>query len=417
MKSPILKYALPLLWLNPTSTHTNPNWRSLENLDWDYRGINYRYTPVTSGLGTNVAYPTITSGWGYNWGSEYTSMPELENSLIFHDNGYDTGILSQYLTGEDDILGEDQFDGDFSGNYLDSVLISNPTISESFDFSELYYSNVHSASGIYNDVPPISGQSVLVRNRVSDYNLWQSSVTDSGLSYSGNSLGSIYQTFQASTIEEVEYTLTNYNEYVSLKMNSFTTFGLDLTFKLPVIDRAGLNSIQVAFDSSIFSSSINLEFPISLRIYNFDAGRFESLPMAPITTSGYYNQYKVDDDFWTWNPVKTPSVDRFRPFWGTTDSNNMNTISFGVTYPYDVSNGDVWFDETQFNPSLGENFLDVSRSKSHDLNTYWSFKDDDNAEHHKVLYYDSSYNTNNFQFDNLIIDPDNFYTSIPLEFP
>ncbi|KKN31217.1 hypothetical protein LCGC14_0826180, partial [marine sediment metagenome] len=409
--------ALPLLWLNPTSTITDPfaDWRSLENLDWNYRGLNYRYLPVSSGLGTSVLYPTRTQGWGNQWGTEYISLPELENSLIYYGNdGYDSGILSQYLTGEDDLLGEDEFDGEFSGNYLDSVYISNPVISESFDFAELYYSNIHTTTGtdgIYDETSSPYDDDVLVRNRMTDFDFTDFNEISSGLSHSGSlPSSSIYQYLQGSPLEEIEYTLSNWNDYLSLLMDTPSIFEADFTYKLPLVDRAGLESIQVAFDASIVSSSINDEFPLSLRIFNWDLDRWETLPIAPITTGGFYNQLTIDYDFWTWNPSNTITPGEFRPFWGTTDLNNMNTLSFGINYPYIVNGGNIEF-VTQFNPELGANFLDTNGVQNHDLNSYWSFKDRDNADHHKLLFYDASYNTNSFQFDNIIIDPDNFYTS------
>ena len=101
-------------------------------------------------------------------------------------------------------------------------------------------------------------------------------------------------------------------------------------------------------------------------------------PLSDWRAEIYYHQDKADSDFWTWNPSDTQNDYDFRPFWNTDDSNSMNTISFGVNYPYTVNGGDFWFDETQFNPSFGANFLDVSRSQSHDLNSYLSFKDKDN---------------------------------------
>ncbi|KKK61184.1 hypothetical protein LCGC14_3016870, partial [marine sediment metagenome] len=221
--------ALPLLWLNPTSTITDPfaDWRSLENLDWNYRGLNYRYLPVSSGLGTRTLYPSITNPWS----SEYVNLPEIENSLIYYGNdGYDSGILSQHLTGEDDLLGDDEFDGEFSGNYLDNVFISNPVISESFDFSELYYNNIHvdptTEEGIYDDgVSSPYEDDVLVRNRMTDYDFSDFNEVNSGLSHSGDLLpiSSIYQYLDISTLEEIEYTLANWSDYLSLEMNSQAT--------------------------------------------------------------------------------------------------------------------------------------------------------------------------------------------------
>ncbi|KKN44461.1 hypothetical protein LCGC14_0692870, partial [marine sediment metagenome] len=403
--------SLPLLWLNPTSTITDPfaDWRSLENLDWNYRGVNYRYLPVSSGLGTSVLYPTITNPWT----SEYITLPELENSLIYYgNNGYDSGILSQYLTGEDDLLGEDEFGGEFSGNYRNNVYISNPIISESFDFADLYYDSIHSVNSIYDDAGSIYANDVLVRNRMVDYDFTDFVDSDSGLSSTGSlPSSSIYQYLSATSLKEIEYILSDRNNYLSLKMEDTNVFGAEFTYELPVIDRAGLNSIQVAFDASIASSSFNNEYPISLRIYNDYDGRWESLPIAPITTSGFYNSFTLDYEFWAnWDSLSDATSTEFRPSWGTTDSNNYNTISFGINYPYEVIDGNVLFDP-QFDPTLGANFLDTSGSENHDLNTYWSFNDEFGGQHHKLLYYDTSFNSNKFQFDNIIIDPDNFYTS------
>ncbi|KKN47283.1 hypothetical protein LCGC14_0664460, partial [marine sediment metagenome] len=410
--------SLPLLWLNPTSTIIDPfaDWRSLGDFNTDYRGLNYRYTPVSSGLGTSVLYPTRTYGWANSWGTEYTNMPELENSLIYYgdDNSYDSGILSQYLTGQDDFLADDEFDGQFKGNYLESAYISNPVISESFDFSELYYSNIHTdTGGIYDEVGSVYDNDVLVRNRMTDLDFSDFNDVGSGISQSGAPIASIYQDLQSSTLDEIEHALSGWNDYLSLYMDSESTFGAEFTYKLPLIDRTGLESIQVAFDASISSTSFGEDYPLSLRIYNYETPGWESLPLASLTGVNYDTR-TLDYDFWSsWDDLSvTPSSNGFRPSWGTVDSNNINTISYGVNYPYITIGSNMWFYTPGFDPSLGASFFVADGSENHDLNTYWSFVDDNGGEHHKVLFYDTSFNSNKFQFDNLIIDPDNFYTSL-----
>jgi len=177
--------------MNPTSINNYPfaDWKSFDTLNqWTDRGINYQYTPVISGLGTYVAYPSVSNGWcSYNTcGPEYTTMPELDNSLIYYrEDGYDSGMLSQELNGKDEYLGDEYFDGEFEGNYVDGVWISNPSISEHFEFSKMYYESVHNVdntTGLHNYYD--GSQKVLVKNRVVDYILL-GNLSTSGLTHSG----------------------------------------------------------------------------------------------------------------------------------------------------------------------------------------------------------------------------------------
>ncbi|MFX1391707.1 MAG: hypothetical protein ACFE9Z_16700, partial [Promethearchaeota archaeon] len=169
--------ALPFLWLNPTTKYYDPyaDWHSLPN------GMTYQQLPVISGLGNEVVYPNIKKGWDEVMSSEYTSMPELENSLIEYDYSYDSGQLSQYTNGQDDIYGDESFNGNFEGNYIDNVLISNPFISNNYNFSSMYYSDIHDAEneGIYNYYDPQGGandaQYSMVRNRLINIEPYNSS--------------------------------------------------------------------------------------------------------------------------------------------------------------------------------------------------------------------------------------------------
>ncbi|MFW9971302.1 MAG: hypothetical protein ACFFDF_14005, partial [Candidatus Odinarchaeota archaeon] len=169
--------ALPLLWLNPGTVYYDPytDWIKLPN------GMTYQQLPLISGLGNEAIYPDKKIGWSEEWDSEYTSMPELENSLINYDGTYDNGQLSQYLNGQDDNYGEENFESDFEGNYIDNVLISNPFISSNYNFSSMYYSDIHDtgSEGIYNFYDPDGGeedaQYIMVRNRLTSLESYNSS--------------------------------------------------------------------------------------------------------------------------------------------------------------------------------------------------------------------------------------------------
>ncbi|KKN07180.1 hypothetical protein LCGC14_1069780, partial [marine sediment metagenome] len=404
--------ALPLLWLSPTSTYTNPNWKSLESLDWDYRGLNYRYIPVTSGLGTSVAYPTITSGWGYNWGTEYTSMPELENSLIYYNTGYDSGFLSEELTGKEYSRGdliEDEFAGIFEGNYIDGVWISNPVISESYTFADMYNSAVHSGAGIYNSYPSFGKQMVYVKNTLEDYSIVNSAsgnhISASGTTPIGEVVLKSFSDPTPPTIEEVDYALADWDQYISILMTEANIdYGLEITQKMPLVDREGIDSIHIAFDASIIASSLTDQYKLSIQLWNYDKSRWEAIPIAPTTSAGYYDQNELNYRFWTYWTDDTASTDGFRPFWGTIDQNQMNTISFGQTFPNNIDSGN--FKTLNFNSAIidGANFLINSGGNNTNLNTYFAEKD-------QILFYDDSYNINHFQISSLIIDPTDFHTT------
>ncbi|MFW9874716.1 MAG: hypothetical protein ACFFG0_16535, partial [Candidatus Thorarchaeota archaeon] len=168
--------SLPLLWLNPATSYESPlvNWNSLPN------SLTYQYTPVISGLGSTAVYPEVKS----EWSSDYM-IPELENSLIYYGDSYNSGILSQNLNAKDDYLGETIFDGNYEGNYIDGVWISNPFISENYNFSQMYYTEiqkVNSENGPYKKY--VGEQKVLVQNRLTDIDPYNSSISriyDSGV--------------------------------------------------------------------------------------------------------------------------------------------------------------------------------------------------------------------------------------------
>ena len=129
---------------------------------------------------------------------------------------------------------------------------------------------------------------------------------------------------------------------------------------------------------------------------------------------------EADYEFWTFNPNAEVNYQNFRPYWMTTDDDEMNTICIGDCFPATINaENKVWFDSS-FDPLEGENFLINAMTPSdptHEKNTYWTFKDDEGYDHHKVLFYDADYNSNKFQFDNLIIEPFNFVTCPDSTFP
>ncbi|MHA1933308.1 MAG: hypothetical protein ACW96X_12245, partial [Promethearchaeota archaeon] len=164
--------SLPMMWLNPGTKYTDANadWNSLPN------SMTYQSQPVISGYGSKVYYPEVRSGWDseYQWGSEYTNMPELDNSLIYYGDSFDSGELAQNLNSKDDYLPESQFGGNFENNYVDNVLISNPYVSDTYNFSQMYDPLIHDETnneGLYNYYDPNGGgdaQYVYVRNELTD---------------------------------------------------------------------------------------------------------------------------------------------------------------------------------------------------------------------------------------------------------
>ncbi|GAH81639.1 unnamed protein product, partial [marine sediment metagenome] len=197
-----------------------PNWNLLPN------GMTYQSTPVISGLGNTVFYPTIKSGWNNAWGSEYTNMPELENSLIYYDGSYDSGILSENLNGKDSFLGDQEFGGRFKNNYIDGAWISNPYISDNYNFSQMYYSDIHDSNqaGLYNYYGAPQEQKVLVRNSLTNLELFNSSgvalIYDSGTppaEITPQYISDVYYNIGLHWSGDIEYTESDDDNYYEMK--------------------------------------------------------------------------------------------------------------------------------------------------------------------------------------------------------
>ena len=523
--------ALPFLWLNPTTTYSDPyaDWNLLPN------GMTYQNIPVISGLGNTVVYPDKKiGGTKSNWGPEYNTMPELENSLIYYGDSYDSGILSDNLNGKDAYLGESEFGGNFENNYVDGVWASNPYISDNYNFSQMYYPDIHDneTDGLYNFYD--EEQKVLVRNELINldiYNASSSLIYDSGILPSGgssvyldgveyyipgggspgtfpyddiertydddldyyemksgfglggfhnimaefligglnggnyylscyivtqggfegdlmingvseqtgeiiridnryipniNSINFLAASFspfssyiyyfklvevtetnpavQGASLEELESVLLNWNKYLSTNFeDDYGKFGIEYSNKLPVVSKDDLESIQISFDASISSTSFGREYPLSIQLYNYELTRWESIPMALLTGS-YYSANSLDLKFWAWDP-ETPYTDdgRFRPKWSSTNLDDIETIGYGDTFPNTIDGNEIVFDSSVAN---GGSFLDNTDTGRKVNNLFTNEVTDD----YKVLFYDSEHNANKFQIDNLIIDPNNFYT-------
>ncbi|KKN19377.1 hypothetical protein LCGC14_0946350, partial [marine sediment metagenome] len=549
--------ALPMMWLNPGTRYSdlNAHWNSLPN------SMTYQYTPVISGYGSKVYYPTVTSGWdnGYGWGPEYTTMPELENSLIYYDGSYDSGELAQNLNSKDEYAPESKFGGNFENNYIDNVLISNPYVSDTYNFSQMYYPEIHDEQqeGLYNYYDPNDGsnnaQYAFVRNQLTDVatnNTTTINVYDSGtipesiseellqsISFSGggamppggsyspagvsntyindsnyltiryggsaipmpawyisitsfnlastlnnddiylsftlqmqaggegylkingaqygstrssftldrvpiqgvNSIGfsssGTYDAYlyyfkveritsdnafmQNPSVSEVENVMLDWSQYLTTSKDSYGVFGLEYTYKLPVVSRDSLDSIQLSFDASINSLSFEGgNYPLSIQLWNYEFQQWESIPLASLLpqepfTTDYYDGSELDYDFWTglsslpggWTMGPT---DAFRPDWSSLGFQRINTVGYGATFPYSVDiNGNIVFDDSLI---AGGSFL-VNDDTDHQL---YSLYDDQG----KVLFYDDQYNflideinTNKWQLQNIIIDPSNFYST------
>ncbi|MHA2365737.1 MAG: LamG-like jellyroll fold domain-containing protein, partial [Candidatus Hodarchaeales archaeon] len=181
---------LPLLWLNPTApAKPYSDWKTFSYLN--DRNINFRSIPVISSLGSGVFSPNLKLGWDEISANSYDYLPELKNSLIdYSTDSYDTGELSQFLNGKDDDMGEIKFDGSFDGNYIDGTWISNPVISQNYDFRNMYQESLYSKTGLYNTYDPDgagvnkANQQVLLRNQLVDFKVL-GDIKNSGIMESG----------------------------------------------------------------------------------------------------------------------------------------------------------------------------------------------------------------------------------------
>ncbi|KKN12641.1 hypothetical protein LCGC14_1014410, partial [marine sediment metagenome] len=287
--------SLPLLWLNPGTTYTEPyaNWNSLPN------GMTYQSTPVISGLGTRVVYPTITSGWGNNyWGTEYTDFPELENSLIYYgdDETYDSGILSEQLNGKEysqrDLI-EDEFDGKFEGNYIDGVWYSNPYVSNNYDFSKMYDSEIHKIGdgNYYNSYDYDEGGAALS----SQYVMFENDLIEFNPDTSSNDLSGIYSSGSLPVVPQNYYlTGVSYNEgdYEGGSLDStHTPFNLqsyDMLSSLgmttpPPYPQLFTGTLDV--DLEVSSSLLNKEVYLSCQIYTTISTATPTLSLTTTTAS------------------------------------------------------------------------------------------------------------------------------------
>ncbi|KKM91875.1 hypothetical protein LCGC14_1224100, partial [marine sediment metagenome] len=384
--------SLPLSWLNRGTSYQNPTWHRLPN------GMTYQDTPVISGLGSTVLYPNIKYGWQDEWGYEYTTMPELENSLIYYGDDYDSGQLSQYLNSKNDYLGEGIFGGKYSNNYVKEALISNPYLGESFDFRDMYYPGIHNAAnatGLYHYYN--GAQYTLVTNELKDifgYNTADVFRYDSGgLPFSMTPLNS--------SLEEYKVALLNWSQYVAVNKTEYGEFGLGFTYKLPVISKYGADAIYLSFDASIVSSSFWKDYPLSIQFWNYVQNQWQSTNIAPLDGTGYYDNDKLDSDFWTWNPTSTSNFGQFRPTWSTQNNDDVNTISYGNIFPNIVDqSGNIIINESIKN---GASFLGYFNDDL-SLNNFYS-------DNFKFLTYDSNYDTNKFQLDAIKINISDFYTT------
>ncbi|KKM73236.1 hypothetical protein LCGC14_1412520, partial [marine sediment metagenome] len=405
--------SLPFLWLNPTTATTDPNpdWNILPN------GMTYQSTPVISGLGTEAFYPTVRSGWENNlWGTEYTTMPELENSLIYYDDTYDSGILAEQLNGKEysrtDLI-EDEFDGRFEGNYIDGVWYSDPYVSNNYDFPKMYDSDIHdnSVDGYYDyyNIGLGNSQYTLLENTLTDVNLISTESSTLSGRYSAVNVPSNIQpieTFNNIDIDEFKNTLNNWNEYLtSFETTAGKNPGLEFTYKFSAA--MGLNSliqINIDFDASMISAEN--DHPLSILIKNYNTGGWEALPVAPVS-DGAYNIDSTWSAFWSQGGSYSTS-NPFIPAWiSNPNGNYIETVSFGNTFQYTSPSAKINLDTPTI--ANGGNFL------INNLGNAQLYRRD--AEHGLIMYSGPDSRTM-FDLKSIEIDPDNFYTSIsPNYFP
>ncbi|GAH81629.1 unnamed protein product, partial [marine sediment metagenome] len=199
---------------------------------------------------------------------------------------------------------------------------------------------------------------------------------------------------QGASIEELESVLLDWSQYTSTYKQDYGAYGFEYSYKLPVVGKEGLESIHIAFDASISSTSIVKEFPLSIQLWNFEQNRWESIPMAPLGEEDTYLSSDLDAEFWAWDPEATSyDDDKFRPKWGTLNFENINTINYGDCFPNSLdSSGNVIFDTSITN---GGNFLKNDDSGRQVNNLFAN-------DNFKVMFYDSDLNANKFQLSNLI---------------
>ncbi|KKN18861.1 hypothetical protein LCGC14_0951530, partial [marine sediment metagenome] len=219
------------------------------------------------------------------------------------------------------------------------------------------------------------------------------------------------ESMQSPSTTEMEGIMQDWSQYLTTPITDDGIYGFEYTYKLPFVSRDSLDSIQLSFEASI--NSISFEggnYPLSIRLWNYDSQRWESIPIAPMAGDNTYLGNSLDYDFWTWDPAgSSPSTDKFRPEWGTLGNNRVNTIGYGATFPHTVDASDnIIYDSSLIN---GGSFL-VNDDTDHQLNNLYSAKE-------KVLFYDDQYvfladevNSNKHQLQNVVISPSNFYASL-----
>ena len=180
-------------------------------------------------------------------------------------------------------------------------------------------------------------------------------------------------------------------------------FGFEYQYKLPVVDRDGLDSIQISFDATVSSTSFSENYPLSIQLWNFDDNRWESIPLSPLSGTNY-DSSKLDYDFWDWNPSDSPTSGVFRPGWSSINDNSVQTIGYGINHPTWVnSQGEIEFSTSVQN---GGSFIDNDKTGYKVNNLYIE------DEYKKLFYtYNDGYFSNKFQIKNIIVDPNAFYTS------
>ncbi|MHA2101690.1 MAG: hypothetical protein ACW99A_23830, partial [Candidatus Kariarchaeaceae archaeon] len=321
----------------------------------------------------------------------YPNSISNTNYIYTDGTNFDSGELSQYLNGQDRNFG-DQSINNFHNNYIEEVLISNPYISENFNLSQMYNPEIHdelNQNGLYNyydGAQRILSKAKLVDIQPIDNNLM---IQDSGILPSTSGQGGI--------VDDFERALSNWSEYIYTYQDEddFGNFGMDLTFEFPTAGYYDLSSIQLAFDATIVSESFAEEYPLTIQLFTTDTNS-NSLALAPvekISDKYYYINNELDYDFWRWNETSFPT-DEFRPKWGTTDLNHINSISYGNVFPNWVNGaGEIIVPESI---RQGATFLDNNPSPSRSFN--------DSSHDLKFLSYnESTGDANKFQLENIPI--------------
>ncbi|MHA1336313.1 MAG: hypothetical protein ACTSPW_11285, partial [Promethearchaeota archaeon] len=210
--------------------------------------------------------------------------------------------------------------------------------------------------------------------------------------------------------EDLRSIFSSWNEYLTILTVNSGRYGIEIATRLPIIDREGLESIQIGFDASILTSEdfrLPKQYPLGLQIWNYHAQRWEFIPLGELNNDFKIDLNKFDSDFWAPSHglgYKFDINDKFRPEWEsiiTSSGLESRTISFGKVFPTKFTEAGEWFSN---GTEIGSNFLEDDSDRK--FIRHWERPRSLITKETEI----EPHLHNLFNVENIIIDPDNFYT-------